>query len=79
MIVLIAVSVSGCAASGYDAAALKSHLIDAGLSGAAATCVVDRMSPRFGDARLGAHADPTAAELDAERALLKACGVRATR
>jgi len=78
-IVVIALSVSGCAASGYDPAALTTRLIDAGLSRRTAACVVDHMGPRFGDARLGARTDPTAAELNAQRALLKACGVRATR
>jgi hypothetical protein len=76
VIVLIATAVSGCAASGYDAGALKSRLVSAGLSRAAATCVVDHMGPRFGDTRLGVHGDPTPAELKAERALLKACGVK---
>jgi hypothetical protein len=76
MIVLIATLVSGCAASGYDAGALKGRLVSAGLSRAEATCVVDHMGPRFGDTRLGVHGDPSAAELKAERALLKACGVK---
>jgi hypothetical protein len=79
MIVLIALSVSGCAASGYDPAALRSQLIDVGLSQKAAACVVDHMGPRFGDARLGARTNPSAAERNAERTLLKACGVRAAR
>jgi hypothetical protein len=76
MIVLIATCVTGCAASGYTAGGLKSHLVHAGLSPAAATCVVDRMGPRIGDTRLGARANPTAAEVQAERVLLKACGVK---
>jgi len=78
-IVVIALSVSGCTARGYDPATLRTHLIDVGLSRHAAACVVDHMGPQFGDARLGARTDPTAAELNAQRKLLKACGVRATR
>ncbi|HTD49319.1 MAG TPA: hypothetical protein VK771_01885, partial [Acidimicrobiia bacterium] len=60
-IVLIALSVSGCAAGGYSPATLRAHLIDVGLTPHAAACVVDHMGPRFGDARLGARTVPTAA------------------
>jgi hypothetical protein len=77
LIVLIATLLSGCAAAGYDSGAARRHLVGVGISSTAATCVVDHMSSRFGDGRLGARADPSAAELKAEQALLKVCGVKA--
>ena len=76
LIVAIAALCAACALSGYDAGAVRRHLIDAGLSPAAADCVVLHMGPRFGDDRLGARATPSAAELAAERALMRACGVK---
>ena len=79
LIVAIAVLGAGCAAGGYDAGAVRRHLVDAGLSPAAANCVVLHMGPRFGDDRLAARADPTAAEIAAERALMRACEVKLER
>jgi len=75
-IVVIAAVLPACAAGGYNAGALRRHLVDAGVSPAAADCVVLHMGPRFGDERLSARTDPTAAEFRAERALLRTCGVR---
>ena len=76
LIVAIGALCAACAAGGYDAGAVRRHLVDAGLSPKAADCVVLHMGPRFGEDRLSARADPTAAELAAERALLRTCGVK---
>jgi hypothetical protein len=76
LIVAIGALCSACAAGGYDAGAVRRHLVKAGLSQEAADCVVLHMGPRFGDERLGARADPTAAEIAAERALMRTCGVK---
>jgi len=78
-IVAIAALCAACAASGYDAGSVRRHLVAAGVSPAAADCVVLHMGPRFGEARLGARAAPSAKELAAERALLRACGVTLPR
>jgi hypothetical protein len=75
MIVLSASLASGCAVSGYNAAASQRHLVSAGVSRKAAECAVGRMGPRFGADRLNTRARPDPAELKAERTLLKACGV----
>jgi hypothetical protein len=76
LIVAIGALCAACAAGGYDAGAVRRHLIDAGVSPAAADCVVLHMGPRFGEERLGARADPSAAEIAAERALMRTCGVK---
>jgi hypothetical protein len=76
LIVVIGALCAGCAASGYDAGALRRHLLDAGVSPAAADCVVLHMGPRFGVERLGARANPSAAEFAAVRALMRTCGVK---
>jgi len=76
LIVVIGMLLSACAASGYDAGGVRRHLVDAGVSPRAADCVVLRMGPRFGDERLGARAEPSAKEVEAERVLLRTCGVR---
>ena len=76
-LIVLSVSVaSGCAASRYDADAAQRHLVSAGLTRKAAACVVVRMGPRFGTDRLNARERPAADELNAERAILKACGVK---
>ena len=76
LIVAISALCAACAASGYDAGAVRRHLVEAGVSPEAADCVVLHMGPRIGDERLGARADPTAAEIAAERALMRTCGVK---
>jgi hypothetical protein len=78
VIVLIAALSSGCAAGGYNRGSLHRRLVRAGLRPAQATCVIDKMVHGFGDTRLNARADPISAEINAERALLRKCGVFAT-
>jgi len=75
VIVLSAVLASACAAGGYSTSALRSRLVDAGLRPEQATCVLDKMVGRFGRAQLNARTAPIAAELRAEKILLRACGV----
>ena len=73
LIVAIGALLTGCAASGYDAGAVRRHLVDAGVSPKAADCVVLHMGPRFGDERLGAHTEATSSERKAMRDLLETC------
>jgi hypothetical protein len=75
VIVLIAALPSGCAAGGYNAGSLHRRLVHAGLQPAQATCVIDKMVKRFGDAQLNVRTAPIEAEIRAERTLLRACGV----
>jgi hypothetical protein len=77
LIVLIAALSTGCSAGGYNAGSLHDRLVRAGLEPAQATCVIDAMVDRFGDNRLNARAEPIAAEVGVERALLRRCGVGA--
>lgn len=76
-IVLTGFFASGCAMGGYDPGALRSHLVAAGVTPAQAKCVVDGMTEKFGDNRLGGRADATGAELKLQRAILRRCGVKA--
>jgi hypothetical protein len=76
LIVVIGALCAACAAGGYDTGAVRRHLVKAGLTPSQADCVVLHMGPRFGDQRLGARSAPSAAELKAERALMRACGVK---
>ena len=73
MIVLIAVLSSACAAGGYNADSLHKRLVHAGLRPAQATCVIDAMVKKFGDEQLNTHTAPIAAEIVAERKLLRTC------
>jgi hypothetical protein len=77
LIVAIGALLTGCAAGGYNASSVRSHLVDAGLSAKAADCVVRHMGPLFGDVRLGAHDEAKSGEVAAMRKLLRSCGVRA--
>ena len=77
LIVAIGALLAGCAAGGYDADAVRRHLVEAGLSENAADCVVLGMGPRFGDRRLGAHTDATSGERKAMRDLLDSCDAQA--
>ena len=74
VIVLIGALCSGCAAGGYSTSSLHKRLVQAGLTSEQATCVLDRMVNKFGDTQLNARTDPIAAEIQAERLLLRACG-----
>jgi hypothetical protein len=73
-IVLIGALASGCAAGGFNAKTLHDRLVEAGLRPAQATCVLDKMTDKF-DEQLNTRTDPIAAELRAQRELLRQCGV----
>jgi hypothetical protein len=73
VIVLIAVLASACAAGGYDADSLHDRLVRAGMRPAQATCVIDAMVDKFGEDPLNARVDPIAAEIRAERVILRRC------
>jgi len=75
-IVLIGTLAAGCAAETKNARALQRSLVSIGVSPAVAKCVVDGMSNTFGDRRLGAHEAPTAAEIRAQKALVRKCEVQ---
>jgi hypothetical protein len=77
LIVLIAISAAGCAAGTYDPGSLERKLESTGVSPAAAKCVVEKMTDKFGERRLGGRANPSALEFKAERVLLRQCGVKA--
>ena len=73
MIVLIAVFASGCAAGGYNTDSLHDRLVRAGLPTSQATCVISAMVDKFGDNQLNARTAPIAAEIQAEKVLLRRC------
>ena len=75
MIVLTGALASGCAAGGYNADSLHNRLVRSGLRPAQATCVIKEMVKTFGAAQLNARTDPIAAEIRAERKLLRKCEV----
>ena len=76
MIVLIGTSAAGCASGGYNPGALERRLVSTGVSRRAAKCVIDAMTEKFGEDRLGGRADATADEVKAQRVLLTRCGVK---
>jgi hypothetical protein len=76
VIVLIGLLVSGCAAGGYNADSLHDRLVNAGLRSSQATCVINAMVKEFGEQQLDARTDPNAEEIQAERKLLRTCGVK---
>jgi hypothetical protein len=76
VIVLTALLASGCAAGGYNTDSLHDRLVDAGVPPARATCVIDAMVDEFGHDQLNARTAPIAAEINAERELLRKCKVR---
>jgi hypothetical protein len=75
VIVLSAAVITGCAAGSPTKSSLERRLVGVGLKPAQATCVLDKMTAKFGPASLTARADPIAAETRAEKVLLRACGV----
>jgi hypothetical protein len=79
VIVLIAVLSTACAAPGYDEDSLHDRLVQAGFRPSQATCVIDAMVDKFGEKALNAHTEPIAAEIEAERELLRECRRVATR
>ena len=75
-IVLIGTLAAGCAAETKNARTLQKSLVSIGVSRAVAKCVVDGMTETFGDRRLGAQEAPTAAEIRAQKILVRKCGVK---
>ena len=73
----MATSVAGCATGSYDPTSLERRLESTGVSAAAAKCVVGKMTDKFGERRLGGRDDVSREELQAERVLLRQCGVKA--
>jgi hypothetical protein len=76
LIVLIGSLATGCAAGTYDPNKLERRLESTGVAPTAAKCVVEKMTDKFGERRLGGRDQVSALELDAERALLRQCGVK---
>ena len=79
MIVLIALVASGCAAGGYNTSSLHDRLVRAGLPSAEATCVVNAMVDKFGHDQLNARVAPIAAEVEAQRVILRTCHRKNTK
>lgn len=77
LIVLMATAVAGCAAGSYDPSSLERRLESTGVTPAAAKCVVEKMTHKFGEPRLGGRDDVSREELAAERVVLRQCGVKA--
>ena len=75
-IVLIGTCAAGCAASGYQPSALEKKLVAVGVKPAAAKCVVEGMTEKFGSQILGARVEPSPAEINAQRVILRRCEVK---
>jgi hypothetical protein len=75
-IVLIVTVAAGCTAGGYDPNTLQGRLVKAGVAPAAAKCVIQGMTAKFGTQILGARVDPSAQEVNAERVILRRCQVK---
>ena len=75
---LACIALGACAQSGYDASKLQSELRHAGATDAQARCVTDALENTFDPNRLGAHSEPTLAELMRTHDVLTKCGIRTT-
>ena len=75
-IVLIGTCAAGCAASGYQPSALEKKLVAVGVKPAAAKCVVEGMTEKFGSQILGSRVEPSRAEINAQRVILRRCEVK---
>jgi hypothetical protein len=76
-IVLTGTFAVGCAAGGYEPAALKRDLVKTGVSAEVADCVGERMSDTFGANNLGARVEPSAEERNAQRKIIRECEKKA--
>jgi hypothetical protein len=70
---------TACANPGYDPAATRRELVDAGLTKAQAACVVRAMDRRFGEQRLNAHDIVKESERDRFGEILDTCNVDVTK
>ena len=75
-IVLIGIVAAGCTAGGYEPNTLQGRLEQAGVPPAAAKCVIQGMTEKFGTQILGARVDPSAQEINAQRVILRRCDVK---
>jgi hypothetical protein len=75
-IVLIGTFAAGCAAGGYQPSALEKKLVAAGVKPAAAKCVTQGMTEKFGSPILSARVEPTPLEIHAQRVILRRCQVK---
>ncbi len=75
-IVLIGAVAAGCTAGGYEPSSLQGRLVKAGVAPAAAKCVIQGMTEKFGSQILGARVDPSAEEVNAQRVILRRCEVK---
>jgi len=75
-IVLIGTFAAGCTAGGYAPNTLQGRLVEAGVAPAAAKCVIQGMTKKFGTQILSARVEPSAPEINAERVILRRCQVK---
>jgi hypothetical protein len=78
-IVLIGIVAAGCTAAGYEPNTLQGRLVKAGVAPAAAKCVIQGMTEKFGAPILGARVEPSAQEINAQRVILRRCQVKAKK
>jgi hypothetical protein len=72
---MVAVALTACAQSGYDASEVRGQLGRAGVIPSQARCVTDALERNFSRSELGLHVGATAHEIAVVRGLLKKCGV----
>jgi len=70
-----AVALAGCATPGYSPSRIESELVRAGATPQQARCVTNKFNDQFDLTYLGSHSEPTPAEMDDARVILKQCNV----
>jgi hypothetical protein len=73
--VIVAALGAGCAQPGYDASKLHSELVRAGVPETKARCVTTALENTFDTGQLASRSEPTLAEEEKTRSILKRCGV----
>jgi hypothetical protein len=77
-LVIVAVALSACAASGYSASKVQRELQRAGLTAEQAQCVTTALENNIDPNKLGSYSDPNPTEVAVAQRALRKCGVKKT-
>jgi hypothetical protein len=69
------VVLAGCATPGYNPSRIESELVRAGATRQQARCVTQGLTDTYDERQLGSHSEPSPAEVDKVRLILKRCDV----
>jgi hypothetical protein len=75
LVCLAVAALAGCATPGYNPSRIESELVRAGATREQARCVTQALSDKYDERQLGSHSEPSPAEIDFTRLVLKRCKV----